>query len=316
MSGLPAGLLQAVRELASAQDGLKRSAGRISAHYRDRGASRGVIGNEAEAVAYALSRMPATYAAMAAVLDELQERAPGFAPGRLLDVGAGPGTAAWAAVEAYPELDVRLVDHNRAMLALAETLGASVTAGAVETSVGEIGGVGAERFDLVSCAYALTELGESELAEAARRLWAACGGVLVIVEPGRPREHERLMAVRRQLIAAGAEVLAPCPHANECPLVVPDWCHFSVRLARSREHMHLKGGALGYEDEKYSYLVVARAGIGAAAAARVIKPQRANKFSVTLPLCAADGLEERVLTKADGPAYKQSKKLDWGDALD
>ena len=100
MSGLPAALRLAIQLLATEREGLKQSAGRISAHYRGRGTSREVIGGENDAIAYALSRMPATYAAAAAVIDELKALAPGFAPGAVLDVGAGPGTAAWAVAEA------------------------------------------------------------------------------------------------------------------------------------------------------------------------------------------------------------------------
>ena len=51
-----------------------------------------------------------------------------------------------------------------------------------------------------------------------------------------------------------------------------DWCHFSQRLPRSRDHMLLKDASVPFEDERYSYVVVTqaeggirRADIGAAA---------------------------------------------------
>ena len=70
----------------------------ISKTYRDGGGS-GAIKSEPDALAYALARMPATYAAITASLNALSEIRPDFAPQNLLDVGAGPGTAAWAAAE-------------------------------------------------------------------------------------------------------------------------------------------------------------------------------------------------------------------------
>src|SRR5437868_15471968 len=70
----------------------------ISKTYRDGGGS-GTISTEADALAYALARMPATYAALTASLNAFCEIRPDFAPQSLLDVGAGPGTAAWAAAE-------------------------------------------------------------------------------------------------------------------------------------------------------------------------------------------------------------------------
>ena len=149
----------------------------------------------------------------------------------------------------------------------------------------------------------------------AEGLWARTAGVLVIVEPGRPRDYQRLMLVRERLVSLGGDLLAPCPHNRPCPLVAPDWCHFSQRLARTKDHMRLKGASLGYEDEKFSYLVLARPGIGASASGRVIKPTAENKFSVTLELCAEAGLEQRVVPSRDKPAFKAAKKLDWGDAL-
>jgi ribosomal protein RSM22 (predicted rRNA methylase) len=78
--------------------------------------------------------------------------------------------------------------------------------------------------------------------------------------------------------------------------------------------MRMKGGTLGYEDEKYSYLVVARPGIGDRAPGRVLRRPEENKFSVTLAVCAPDGLEARVVPSRDKAAFKAAKKLDWGDA--
>src|SRR5207248_8321452 len=79
---------------------------------------------ETDALAYALSRMPATYAAVTASLNALREITPRLAPGSMLDVGAGPGTATWAAAEAFPSLQsFTLLDANSALRALALDLG-------------------------------------------------------------------------------------------------------------------------------------------------------------------------------------------------
>ena len=89
----------------------------ISQTYRDGGGSS-AIRSEADALAYALARMPATYAAVGASLNALREIRPDFAPTSLLDVGAGPGTATWAAAEAFPSLtSFSLLDANSALRA-------------------------------------------------------------------------------------------------------------------------------------------------------------------------------------------------------
>ena len=80
-----------------------------------------VVGSDADATAYVLTRLPATYAACARVFEEAAERAPGFEPASLLDAGAGPGGAGWAALEAWPCLrQATLLDSNRAFLDMAQ----------------------------------------------------------------------------------------------------------------------------------------------------------------------------------------------------
>src|ERR1700686_817047 len=75
----------------------------MSRTYRDGGGS-GAIKSETDALAYPLARMPATYAAVAASLNALHDIRPDFAPTSLLDIGAGPGTATWAAAESFSSL--------------------------------------------------------------------------------------------------------------------------------------------------------------------------------------------------------------------
>src|ERR1700750_1303637 len=108
-------------ELKAALDGKLRgfsrtdAAGRaasISQTYRAGGGS-GTIKSEADALAYALARMPATSAAGAASLNPPPDIPPHFTPETLLDVGAGPGTASWAAAEAFGSLQsFTLLDAN------------------------------------------------------------------------------------------------------------------------------------------------------------------------------------------------------------
>src|SRR5215204_3971409 len=137
----------------------------ISKTYRDGGGS-GAIRSEADALAYALARMPATYAAVTASLNALVEIRPDFAPTSLLDVGAGPGTATWAAAEAFPSLqEFALLDANVTLRALALGLVAdSFRLRDVSYERGEARSAltNADAADLVIASYMIGEIGAAE----------------------------------------------------------------------------------------------------------------------------------------------------------
>ena len=147
------------------------------------------------------------------------------------------------------------------------------------------------------------------------RALALTSGALVVVEPGTPAGFARIRAVRDRLRAAGATIAAPCPHDDACPMAGADWCHFAVRLDRSRAHRQSKHAALGWEDEKFAYVVAVRdaALLRARAEARVIRRPRKETGHVRLALCAAGGLTEAVVTRR-APTYRAARDASWGDA--
>src|SRR3981081_3278314 len=171
----------------------------ISQTYRDGGGS-GTIRSEADALAYALARMPATYAAVAASLNALCEIRPDFAPASLLDIGAGPGTATWAAAEAFPSLQgFALLDANDALRALALNLFSdSFRLREVGYERGEARSALAKAgvADLVIASYMIGELGAAEQKAFAELMWQKTGDTLLVVEPGTPAGYARIIALR------------------------------------------------------------------------------------------------------------------------
>lgn len=285
-----------------------------------------MVREAADATAYALARLPATYAACARALAETAERLTGFAPRTLLDAGAGPGGAAWAALEAWPGLtDAVLLDSNPNFLALAQALaaGGPEVLGAARRLQGDLAQPAAwPDADLVLASYALAEIPAARRSAALEALWAACRGLLVIVEPGTPDGWRRMLAARDQLLARGGVIAAPCPHAAPCPLAsvaaAPgDWCHFVQRLPRSRDHRQAKGGQAPFEDEKFCYLAAARPSLVLQPpAARVLAPPRPTKSGLGLKLCLPDGVAEwRTARKRDKARFPVLRRLDWGDAV-
>ena len=317
---LPAALRAALdRELEGVgRKDLAVRAAATSAAYRAGKPSSGVIRDEADALAYALARLPATYAACATVFAEAARLAPGFAPASLLDAGSGTAAASWAAAEQWAGLrGLTWLDSSPPFLALAQRLAGGGHLPAIEARRADLTAAGPwPNSDLVVASYALAEITPDRQAGVVRSLWAATAGLLALVEPGTPAGFQRILAARDALIAEGAKVLAPCPHARACPLAAPDWCHFSVRLPRSRDHLLAKGAEVPFEDEKFAYLVAARPTVAAEARTpRVLRPPRAGKPGIALSLCGPDGLEDRFVGKRDKAAHAKARRLGWGDAL-
>ncbi|MGY4615347.1 ribosomal protein RSM22 (predicted rRNA methylase) [Bradyrhizobium sp. USDA 4472] len=300
----------------SRNDAAQRSQ-KISTTYRAGGGS-GTIKSEADALAYALARMPATYAAVAASLSAFAEIAPDFAPETLLDVGAGPGTASWAAAEAFSSLrDFTLLDANATLSRLALELAQDSTRLSdcrylpddAVTSLAE-----ASQADLVVASYVIGELGESDQRKLTETMWAKARHALVVIEPGTPAGYARILALRQHLIAAGAHVAAPCPHEKPCPLVAPDWCHFNQRLPRSQAHRQIKGAEVPFEDERFIYVALTRSA-PAIRAARVLAPPDVGKAEITAKLCTGHGVELAKVPRRDKAAYAGARRWRWGDAV-
>jgi ribosomal protein RSM22 (predicted rRNA methylase) len=315
---LPAELraaLDAKLEGLSRTDVAARAAA-ISRTYRE-GGNSAAIASETDALAYALARMPATYAAVVASLNALQEIRPDFAPQSLLDVGAGPGTASWAAAEAFPALaSFTLLDANPALRALAlEFAAGSSRLGVANYQLGPARALLAKAdADLVIASYLLGEFGENERRDLVDAMWAKTRDTLLIIEPGTPAGYTRIIATRAQLIASGAHVAAPCPHDRACPLQAPDWCHFAQRLPRSRAHMQMKDGDVPFEDEKFSYVIVTRAPL-AARPSRVLAPPIVGKAETAAKLCTPEGLALAKIPRRDKLAYTRARRWRWGDAV-
>jgi ribosomal protein RSM22 (predicted rRNA methylase) len=286
--------------------GLEARASRISAAYRGGGTSA-AIADRADALAYLVARFPATHAAAHAALRRTEEASPQFSPASLLDVGAGPGTVALAARAIWPSLTaITLLEPNAIFRGLAEELcpNAHIVAGTL--------GGPLPNADLVTAGYVLAELDLAKIPQVARELWRAANEMLVLIEPGTPEGFSRIRAARPALIEEGAHIAAPCTHDRDCPMSGGDWCHFSERLARSRDHMMVKSASVPFEDERYSYLAVSRAPV-AHTQSRIIKPPVEQKPAILLPLCDVSGLHMKTIARRDKEQYRVARRKNWGD---
>jgi ribosomal protein RSM22 (predicted rRNA methylase) len=108
--------------------------------------------------------------------------------------------------------------------------------------------------------------------------------------------------------------VAPCPHAGECPMAGADWCHFAARAPRSALHRRVKGGELGHEDEKFSFVAAAREP-APPVAGRVLRHPRVRGGHVLLQACTPEGLARLTVARSDGARFRAARDLRWGDPL-
>ena len=254
--------------------------------------------------AYALTRMPATFAALSTVFAELPA-----APRSLIDFGAGPGTSLWAAQSVFDTTPAAtLIEQNTNWATFAGDLGLPPATWR-HADLRRLEHA-AEVHDLAVLSYVLNELSKLDATRVLRQAWDAAGTALVLLEPGTPAGFARVLEARRQLIEWGAHIAAPCPHSRECPLQTPDWCHFAVRVDRTRAHRFAKGGELGYEDEKFSYVVATRSA-PEVTASRVLRHPLHAAGRAELKLCTPTGLKTLIAGKKH-PDWKQARKASWG----
>lgn len=328
-------------EIRSPSPALRAATDRLRDIYRSGAPPQKLaLATEADALAYAAYRMPATYAAARAALSLAAAGLP--TPRAHLDLGGGTGALVWAVADHWstagtttpgastpgpapapspspiPAPASTVLDASRAALRVGAVLGRHGPEPVQQTRWV------AEQFtsattlpaaDLVTMNYLLGELDDptsDRLLDEALRV----GEVVLVLEPGTPRGFAAICRARERLLAASWDLVAPCPHALTCPITGTDWCHFSARLPRSSVHRALKTADRGFEDEKFSFVVARRPDIPgpARATARVVRHPSQRKGLVLLRTCESDGLlHDRLVSKRHPEAFRAARQVSWGD---
>lgn len=264
---------------------IKSSYGDIGLNYRDD-----------ETIAYVASRMPAVFSACYRVLSEVRRRLPGFSPTKILDFGAGTGSAFWAIREVWPKSlqKVNLVEPSQSMQRAGRSLIQDLKNLPLIHSYNSLQDLSKSirkserKHDLVIASYVLGEIPSlKDRITIVRQLWELTGDVLVLIEPGTPHGFGIISQMRSHILwmekrkcgkaegkinetckdlvpyKGGAFVIAPCSHDGSCPLVKSGkYCHFVQRLQRTtsqRAYKRSKGETLrGFEDEKFSFVAFRR----------------------------------------------------------
>lgn len=286
-------------------DEIRKAAQALSERYRQ-GISP-FLRSEVDRYAYLVTRYPATQAALKRVFQQIRS----FPIQSMLDIGAGPGTSWGAASEIWHDLkQATLLERDKVFVEIGKASTPRDVVSWISEEASTLNGMG--EHDVVLFSYSWGEIEDLGVLE---QSWKLARKFLVIVEPGTPQGFARVLKAREFCVQKGGKVFAPCPHSEACPWKRgPEWCHFGVRLERSFEHRFAKEGALGYEDEKFSYVILSKQE-AALPLRRLLKDPARRKGHTIVTLCTSHGIERAVFTKKNKEEYKAVNKLSWGDKI-
>lgn len=342
-SQLPEALLEKITSFVSQYGSSSLAQGReaLTARYRPlarvttaktAAATQGNVSalTTAEQAAYLLTRLPCTYAVLKAVLHHAMHIVPELCMslGSVLDLGGGPGTALWSIADLLPHLQrATILEQESSWIKIGKQLASGSTSPLLRDAVWRqvdlshgsmpsstpLNSSLMPDADLVICSYLLGELPPDALLPVIERAWGATCQLLVLVEPGTPAGFERIRLARDALLKRSAHIVAPCPHGNKCPMEGSNWCHFGQKVMRTQLHRRLKGGQLGYEEEKYSYLIVSKQMAATTPTLRLLRPPRKRSGHLHLTLCSASGLTHPIISARTPEVYRLGKQAEWGD---
>lgn len=314
---IPNTIQNAIEEILStlSQEKLAVAYSELSEFYRNRNTSfLPPLKTIEQRMAYLAVRFPATFTAVHEVLKKTKEIYP-LSIKTLLDLGSGPGTAFFAAKEIFPEItSSELIERDTGLINLGKKLSSSYKN--ISWHPSQLQNLSIDQnFDLIIASYSLGELTSEDQIALINKVWPHVNSIITIIEPGTPKGFETIRRLRAHLIQLGAFLVAPCPHALACPMPEDDWCHFSVRLPRTKTHRLIKQASLSYEDEKFSYISFSKKPIPLPAS-RVLRHPGKHPGHINFTLCTPFGLQRVTCSKKEGDLYKQAKKKEWGDTFE
>lgn len=305
---------------------LRKTSKSVTDKYKNQsGKGKNLITNEIEAAVYSIVRMTATFGAVYRALEysfentDLQIKS-------VIDIGAGTGAASWAAAEIKELEKIICIEREKAMRDFGKKYmqkGNESLKNAQWISGDILSSEIPDGYDLIISSYVLNEMTESDREKTISRLWEKTEKMLLIIEPGTPEGFRQIKNARSQLIKKGAYIAAPCFHQNECKISENDWCHFSVRIQRSKLHKLIKDADVPYEDEKFSYMSFVKEKplnlINNSDNSRILRHPVIEKGKIKLTVCSKLNSDcenkEIIITKKDGNLFKYARKSKWGDKI-
>ena len=296
---------------------IKEDAKKISKNYRENIRNgNSIISKRSEAIAYALSRMPATYGAVSTVLEKTLEI---YNPQikNVADIGAGTGTAGIAINELMNVDKIDCFEREDAMIETGREICnnySDLKEKVVWNKLDIVSDKIDNKYDMIISAYMINELKENQIEDVIEKIWNITNDMIIIVEPGTFQGYINIMKVKEKILKLGGNIIAPCM-SKECSLPKDDWCNFYCRIQRTKIHKNLKLGNSPFEDEKFMYIAITKKKIKENNKARIIRHPLIYNGYVKLKVCKDEGVQEIIITKKEKEKYKIARKSNHGDLL-
>lgn len=275
------------------------------------GKSESLIGDETDAMLYAISRMPATFAVDFSLIDELIKQ--GFVEGDLktiADFGSGTGAGYFALSSLFENAEISLFERDKNMTFVFSKL----TDNLVDFFKFDIVSSSFEglSYDMVFSSFVLSEMTERDRIDSFKKFLGASKKYLLIVDTGTPETYENYLKFKPIAENFGFRLSAPCM-CEKCDLK-NDYCQFFARVQRSSAMVQTKHGKNPFEDEKYFYMLFERTdGVGKDKRSdnkfRVIRRPSIKENEIELAVCSADGTKVLKFTKKNKEMFKIAKKI-------
>jgi ribosomal protein RSM22 (predicted rRNA methylase) len=267
---------------------------------------------------------------------------------RILDIGAGPGTASLGVLAFFsqqeqknPDLEFTAVDQVAGNLKIAEALfssfgstrGCRASLKTIKSDIEGLGNLLHGHFDVIILSNVMNELFAREEGRTGKRVdilntilkrSLADDGSGIIIEPALRETARDMLEVRDGLLENGFHVYSPCLFKGMCPALAnpKDWCHEDIPWdppTLVKEIDKLTG--LRKDSLKFSYLVLRKDGLSLADGPRpnsfrVVSEPLVSKGKREFYVCGAAG--RRLVTRLDKdatPGNESYETLKRGDGV-
>lgn len=266
--------------------------------------NKSVFESKADSSIYAISRMPATFAVIFSLLDNLWNQGKLEKISTVADIGSGTGAGFFACKEFFEDIDISLYERDKNMIDVFDEFETGEKVTKFDFLTDEID----KKADLVMCSYVFSELNDTGRELAIKKMLSCSNRYVLIVDTGTPRTYENFMRLKAKIKEMGYKISAPC-ESEKCGLK-NDYCQFYARVERSALMKLSKNAELSYEDEKYFYLLIDKqlANVNLQENRVIRRPILKTNF-VELKLCTNDGVKLVIVTKKDKQAYQKARKI-------